>query len=371
MLPNESLLRPKPTHSPPPAKPEQGPPSKFPSSFALDPAAPRPQRQSVRITVQDQFGERLDVFLASQLSDLSRSRIQALLKSEHILLNHAPARAKQAVAEGDLITVRIPEPESSEILPQDIPLDVIHEDDQHIVINKPIGLVVHPAAGNPDGTLVNALLHHCQGQLSGIGGVERPGIVHRLDKDTSGCIVAAKTDQAQQSLTSQFAERKTSKFYLAVTQRIPTQPTGTIFTHLGRHPVSRQKMAVVNPGSGRPAITDYHTLSSDPETNTALVLCVLHTGRTHQIRVHMKHIGCALLGDPIYAQPQRQPGPPTRLMLHAWRLGFHHPTSNEFTIHEAPIPTEYTPWIDERLTTLLPAIRQSTPDALPQLLSPE
>ncbi len=323
----------------------------------------------MRITVQDHLGERLDVYLASHLADLSRSRIQALLKSGHILLNGTPARPKQHVSEGDTISIEVPEPESAQALPQDIPLDVLFEDDELIVLNKPIGLVVHPAAGNPDGTLVNALLHHCAGQLSGIGGVERPGIVHRLDKDTSGCIVAAKTDRAQQSLTTQFSERQTSKLYLAVTQRIPTQPHGTIFTNLGRHPVNRQKMAVVDPGSGRPAITDYHTLSSDPDTNTALVLCILHTGRTHQIRVHMKHIGCALLGDPIYAQPQRQPGPPTRLMLHAWRLGFTHPTTSQRLTHEAPIPQEYTPWITERLQSLLPAIRQSTPDDLESLLT--
>ena len=325
----------------------------------------------MRITVQDQIGERLDVFLAAHLTELSRSRIQSLLKSGHILLNDFPAKPKNHVSAGDVITVEIPEPETSEVLPQDIPLDIIHEDDELLVINKPIGLVVHPAAGNPDGTLVNALLFHCAGQLSGIGGVERPGIVHRLDKDTSGCIVAAKTDRAQQSLSEQFAARETSKLYLALTQRIPTQPFGTIFTNLGRHPVNRQKMAVVDPGSGRPAITDYFTLSSDPETNTALVLCILHTGRTHQIRVHMKHIGCALLGDPIYAQPQRQPGPPTRLMLHAWRLGFNPPVDSHFTIHEAPIPAEYSPLITDPVTQSLESIRQAPPADIPTLFNPD
>ena len=268
---------------------------------------------------------------------------------------------------GDTITVDIPEPEACELVPQDIPLDVLHEDSEVIVINKPTGLVVHPAAGNPEGTLVNVLLHHCNGELPGIGGVERPGIVHRLDKDTSGCIVAAKSEKAQHSLIEQFSERKTSKLYLAVTQGPPAKARDTVFTHLGRHPVARQKMAVVNPGSGRPAITDYYTLHTNDD-GTTLVLCVLHTGRTHQIRVHMKHVGAPLLGDPIYASPARQVAQPGRLMLHAWRLGFFHPTESDFRIFEAPIPDPFSEWINEATVSLLQSIRQSPADALPDLL---
>jgi 23S rRNA pseudouridine1911/1915/1917 synthase len=317
----------------------------------------------VQITVSDHAGERLDVFLSEKLSELSRSRIQALIKSGHIQLNGKTVRAKASVTEGDEISIEIPAAESCEILPQDIPLEVIHEDADLIVTNKPPGLVVHPAAGNPDGTLVNALLHHCQGQLSGIGGVERPGIVHRLDKDTSGCIVSAKTDRAQQSLVGQFADRKTSKSYLAVLQAPPSKPQGTVFTQLGRHPVARQKMAVVNPGSGRPAITDYYTLSTR-EDGTTLVLCVLHTGRTHQIRVHMKHVGAPLLGDPIYSTIPRQVAQPGRLMLHAWRLGFHHPSDESFTIHEAPIPEAFSPWIDDATTDLLSKLRKTAPEEI-------
>lgn len=318
----------------------------------------------MRITVSDNTGERLDVFLTRELSELSRSRIQALLKSGHILLNGAQARSKTTISSGDEISVDLPEPEPSTILPQDIPIDVIHEDHDLIVINKAVGMVVHPAAGNQDGTLVNALLHHCQGELPGVGGVERPGIVHRLDKDTSGCLVAAKSDRALQSLLAQFAERKTSKLYLAATHRCPAQPSGSIFTHIGRHPVNRQKQAVLNPGSGsgRPAITDYYVLRRNDELECGLVLCHLHTGRTHQIRVHLKHLGCPILSDPIYGNVNRQSVDPGRLMLHAWRLGFSHPATGEFKTYEAPLPDAFTPFLPE--DSLLSQIRDTAPDAL-------
>ena len=202
----------------------------------------------MNLTTDDADGKiRLDQYLAAHLPELSRSRIQSLIKSGDVLVNGSPAKPKNPVSRGDSITVRIPEPEPAEAQPQDIPLDILYEDEDVVVINKESGMVVHPAAGNPDGTIVNALLHHC-GDLSGIGGVERPGIVHRLDKDTSGCLVIAKNDGAHQSLTAQFAARSTEKRYLAVVQGIPSQSSGTVFTHIGRHPVNRLKMAVVNPG---------------------------------------------------------------------------------------------------------------------------
>ena len=271
----------------------------------------------MNLTTDDADGKiRLDQYLAAHLPELSRSRIQSLIKSGDVLVNGSPAKPKNPVSRGDSITVRIPEPEPAEAQPQDIPLDILYEDEDVVVINKESGMVVHPAAGNPDGTIVNALLHHC-GDLSGIGGVERPGIVHRLDKDTSGCLVIAKNDGAHQSLTAQFAARSTEKRYLAVVQGIPSQSSGTVFTHIGRHPVNRLKMAVVNPGSGKAAITDYDLLCADPSTDSSLVLCTLHTGRTHQIRVHMLHLGHPLIGDPIYAKPARQKAKPGRLMLHA------------------------------------------------------
>jgi 23S rRNA pseudouridine1911/1915/1917 synthase len=249
------------------------------------------------------------------------------------------------VKTGDLIAIAVPEAVPLQAVSQDIPLHILFEDDDLIVLNKAPGMVVHPAPGNPDGTLVNALLHHCRGQLSGIGGVERPGIVHRLDKDTSGCLVIAKSDAAHHSLTTQFAERSTmEKLYLAVTQGIPKPAHDTVFTHIGRHPVNRQKMAVVNPPGGKAAITDYQILATDSATLTALILCHLHTGRTHQIRVHLHHKGTPLVGDPIYGKPSKTSELTGRLMLHAWRLSFDHPMTGKRHRFEAPIPHEFEFW---------------------------
>ena len=290
-------------------------------------------------------GERLDSFLAARLPDLSRSRIQTLIREQFIVVNGQPAKPRDAVKSGDRIAIAVPEAVPLNNEPQDIPLDILFEDHDLLVLNKAPGMVVHPAPGNPDGTLVNALLHHCRGQLSGIGGVERPGIVHRLDKDTSGCLVIAKSDAAHQSLASQFAERTTmEKLYLAVTQGIPKPAQDTIFTHIGRHPVNRQKMAVVNPPGGKAAITDYEILTADAATLTALILCHLHTGRTHQIRVHLHHKGTPLLGDPIYGKPCKTATLTGRLMLHAWRLSFHHPLTGQSHHFEAPVPPEFIPW---------------------------
>lgn len=203
--------------------------------------------------VTDDSAERLDVWLASRLPDLSRSRIQTLIREEHILVDSRRAKPRDSIREGMLISISLPEAVPAVAEPQDLPIHVLHEDDDLLVLNKSSGMVVHPAAGNSDGTLVNALLHHCRGKLSGIGGVERPGIVHRLDKDTSGCMVVAKSDVAHASLVSQFAERKTmEKLYLAVSSAVPRPEQDTIFTHIGRHPVNRQKMAVVNPPEARP-----------------------------------------------------------------------------------------------------------------------
>ncbi len=291
-------------------------------------------------------GERLDAFLAGRVAELSRSRIQTLIREQYILVNGQPAKPRDAIREGDLIQISLPEAVPLEAAPQDIPLDILFEDDDLVVLDKTPGMVVHPAPGNPDSTLVNALLHYCKGKLSGIGGVERPGIVHRLDKDTSGCMVVAKTDRAHQSLVTQFSERSTmEKLYLAVTRGTPSPARDTVFTHIGRHPVNRQKMAVVNPPGGKPAITDYEVIASDPASDTALVCCHLHTGRTHQIRVHMHDRGCPLLGDPIYGKPVKMPGLPDRLMLHAWRLAFEHPVSRARMAFEAPIPSEFGRWM--------------------------
>lgn len=246
-----------------------------------------------------------------------------------------------------MISIALPEAVPAEAQAQDIPLVILHEDEHLLVLDKESGMVVHPAAGNPDGTLVNALLHHCKGRLSGIGGVERPGIVHRLDKDTSGCLVVAKSDVAHVALVNQFAERSTmEKLYLAVTTGVPRPERDSVFTHIGRHPVNRQKMAVVNPPGGKAAITDYEVLATDASTATAFVLCHLHTGRTHQIRVHMHHKGTPIVGDPIYGKPSKIPGLPQRLMLHAWRLSFEHPVTRQRLAFEAPVPSEFAPWME-------------------------
>jgi len=286
---------------------------------------------------------RLDIFLTAQLPELTRARIQSLIKSGDITLNGNPCKPKNMVEAGMHIEVKIPEAVAIDAQAQDIPLNILYEDSDLIVINKDSGLVVHPAAGNPDGTLVNAVLFHCK-DLSGIGGKERPGIVHRLDKDTSGCIIVAKNDIAHQSLTSQFAERSTSKIYLALVQGCPKASEGSIFTNIGRHPINRVKMAVVNPGSGKAAITDWQLIYHDTENDASLIMCTLHTGRTHQIRVHMLHLGHPIVGDPVYAKPQKQKCKPGRLMLHAWRLAITHPRSQQRLAIQSPIPVEFEPW---------------------------
>ena len=303
--------------------------------------------QAVEIRADAQAG-RLDAFLAARLPDLSRSRIQTLIRGQFIMVNGNPAKPRDAVNPGDVIAIALPEAVPLDAAPQDIALDILYEDDDLIVLNKAPGIVVHPAPGNPDGTLVNALLHHCRGGLSGIGGVERPGIVHRLDKDTSGCLVVAKSDAAHQSLATQFSERSTmEKIYLAVTRGVPKPEKDTIFTHIGRHPVNRRKMAVVNPPGGKSAITDYEVLTTDAASLTALVLCHLHTGRTHQIRVHLHHKGAPIAGDPIYGKPSKDPALPQRLMLHAWRLSFEHPITGARHHFESPIPAEFAPWVEK------------------------
>ncbi len=288
-------------------------------------------------------GQRLDKFLAARLSDLSRSRVQALIKEGVVTVNGRPAKSSNDVDSGDVVTGIIPPDKPAEAQPQDIPLTVLYEDAHLAVLNKACGMVVHPAHGNEDGTLVNALLHRF-GALSSIGGVARPGIVHRLDKETSGCLVVARNDPAHHSLTEQFAGRSVEKVYLAVVQGIPGVRSGTVSTHIGRDPHDRLRMAVLPPPAGKSAVTDYEVLHVTG-TDT-LVQCTLHTGRTHQIRVHMKHLGHPLLGDETYARVSRQT-PSGRLMLHARRLGFTHPVSGERMVFTAPVPPEFKTWLPE------------------------
>ncbi len=298
----------------------------------------------MEIVVNQGQSGRLDQFLAEKCGDLSRAKIQTLIKNGNILVNGCSAKPKHHVCAGELIKIVIPEEKPTENPAEDIPLKVLFEDEHIIVIDKEPGMVVHPAAGNERGTLVNALLFHCKGQLSTVADAERPGIVHRLDKDTSGCIVVAKSDVAHQSLVSQFASRTMEKRYLAVTQGPLMHESGTIFTHIGRHPVNRLKMAVVDPPNGKAAVTDYNVLYKDEATNSWLVLCDLHTGRTHQIRVHMLHYGNPLLGDEIYAKPNKQKAHTGRLMLHAWQLHLTHPVTSKRHSFCAPIPEAFKHW---------------------------
>jgi 23S rRNA pseudouridine1911/1915/1917 synthase len=295
------------------------------------------------LTEPHEAGLRLDKHLALRLPELSRTRLQDLIKEGHITLNGRSTKAGALLKLGDAIHITIPEAAPVEVQAQDIPLTILYQDADVVVIDKPPGLVVHPAEGNPDGTLVNALLHHI-GDLSGIGGELRPGIVHRLDKDTSGCMVVAKHDIAHRRLTEAFAERRIAKIYLAVVNGIPRESSGRIENRLGRHPVDRKRMAILYDGAGKEAVTEWQVLSQ--HGGCALIQCRLLTGRTHQIRVHMKEaLGMPILGDPIYGHPSRQKLTTPRLMLHAWQLAFHHPCHEQPLHFEAPIPPEYTPWI--------------------------
>ncbi|HWB58946.1 MAG TPA: RluA family pseudouridine synthase [Chthoniobacteraceae bacterium] len=294
----------------------------------------KPEASEFRIT-PEQAGARLDHYLAAELAHLSRARIQALIKSGDILLNGSPTKPGAKIKPGDSVSVHEPPPVPLETAAEEIPLDILHEDDDLIVVNKPAGMVVHPAAGNWSHTLVNALLHHCKG-LSGIGGAQRPGIVHRLDKDTSGCIVMAKNDAAHQSLTGQFAGRKVLKIYLALAAGHFQKTSGIIENSIGRHPVHRKKMAVVE-GRGRNAKTAYRVIQQ--LADASLVECTLHTGRTHQIRVHLKHLGHPLLGDQLYAGAKAGAYP--RQMLHAWKLGFFHPRNSRWMEFQSPLPRDF------------------------------
>jgi len=276
---------------------------------------------------------RIDKALA-QASGLSRERVKALLDEGRVDVDGKAVRqASLKVEAGATFTVRVPAAAPAEAVAQDIPLRVTYEDDALIVIDKPAGMVVHPAAGNPDGTLVNALLHHCRGQLSGIGGVARPGIVHRIDKDTSGLLVVAKSDAAHEGLARQFADHSIERAYKAITAGHPMPAAGTIRGAIARSNHDRKKMALVEDGRGKHAVTHYRTLA--PLSGAALVECRLETGRTHQVRVHLASIGHSLLGDPVYGRAPSRIRPIlarlgfVRQALHAAELGFLHPISGE------------------------------------------
>jgi 23S rRNA pseudouridine1911/1915/1917 synthase len=290
-------------------------------------------------------GWRLDRALAAAIPTLSRERLKALISSGAVTLDGRLLRDPATkVSGGNAAEVAVPDPAPAGNAAQDIPLTVVFEDEHLIVIDKPAGLVVHPACGNLDGTLVNALLHHCRGSLSGIGGVERPGIVHRIDKDTSGLMVAAKTDRAHTGLAAQFAKHTIDRRYKAIVRGALRQQVGRIEGNLGRSSADRKKMAVVGAGQGKHAVTHYRRIA--PLKGATLVECRLETGRTHQVRVHMASIGHPLVGDPVYGRGginfrELSPGFTfERQALHAARLGFVHPVTSAALSFESNMPAD-------------------------------
>jgi 23S rRNA pseudouridine1911/1915/1917 synthase len=290
-------------------------------------------------------GWRLDRALAAAIPTLSRERLKTLISAGAVTIDGKLLRDPAIkVAGGSAAEVAVPDPTPAGNAAQDIPLVVVFEDEHLIVIDKPAGLVVHPACGNLDGTLVNALLHHCRGSLSGIGGVERPGIVHRIDKDTSGLMVAAKTDRTHTGLAAQFAKHTIDRRYKAIVKGVPRMAEGRIEGNLGRSSTNRKKMAIVGPGQGKHAVTHYSLLKK--LNGAALVECRLETGRTHQVRVHMASIGHPLVGDPVYGRKgvdfrELSPGFVfERQALHAARLGFIHPVTSEALSFESNMPAD-------------------------------
>lgn len=283
---------------------------------------------------KEETGKRLDVFLSEELADISRSRIQKLIENENILVNKKTINKNYKLKALDVIELWLPEPESVDIKAENIPLDIVYEDEDVMVINKPQNMVVHPAAGHYSGTVVNAVMYHCGDKLSGINGRLRPGIVHRIDKDTSGIIVIAKNDAAHQSLAAQLAQHSMKREYYAIVYNCFKENEGTVDKPIGRHPVERKKMAVTDKNSKR-AVTHYQVIENLGKF--CFIRLKLETGRTHQIRVHMAYIGHPLLGDPVYAS-QKQPYKLEGQVLHAGILGFIHPRSGKYMEFESPLP---------------------------------
>ena len=282
-------------------------------------------------------GQRIDRFLSGEDTGLSRSALQGLVAEGHVLCNgKAPAKSLKLKA-GDIILLEIPDAKPIEAVPQEIPLDIIYEDAHLLVVNKPKGMVVHPAPGNPDGTLVNALLHHCGDSLSGIGGEKRPGIVHRIDRDTSGLIIAAKNDAAHLALSAQLKDHSLSRTYECLVTGNMKQDSGTVDAPIGRSSADRKKMAVVP--TGRRAVTHWEVVARYP--GVTHLRCRLETGRTHQIRVHMAYIGHPILGDTVYGAKKPVPGL-TGQCLHATGLRFIHPRIGEPVELHCPLPPEFT-----------------------------
>lgn len=283
-------------------------------------------------------GERIDRFLSKDLENLSRSYLQKLLKDGDIIVNGKVVKANYKVSQGDEIQVSIPEPETPDILPENIPLDILYEDDDILVVNKPKGMVVHPAPGHYSHTLVNAVMYHCGERLSGINGVLRPGIVHRIDMDTTGSLLICKNDHAHQILAEELKEHSITRRYHAIVHGNIKEDTGTVNAPIGRHPVDRKKMSTKAP-NGRHAVTHYKVLERFGDYT--YIECELETGRTHQIRVHMSSISHPILGDTVYG-PAKCPYKLQGQTLHAKILGITHPTTGEYMEFDAPLPEYFS-----------------------------
>lgn len=298
-----------------------------------------------------QQGLRLDKALAELLPDLSRERLKALIVEGQVTSGGRALNPSIKVAAGQVFAITLPATAESEVVAQDIPLVIVYEDADLIVIDKPAGMVVHPAVGNLDGTLVNALLHHCRDSLSGIGGVARPGIVHRIDKDTSGLLVVAKSDKAHEGLAHQFSTHNIDRLYSAIVYGIPNPAAGIVDTWIGRSNSDRKKMAVHPDGRGKRAVTHYRVI--DRMRGAALVECRLQTGRTHQVRVHLTHLGHPLIGDPVYGRERKgfksilETLGFKRQALHAKRLGFIHPVSGKELSFDSALPTDMQELLSE------------------------
>lgn len=297
--------------------------------------------EMLEITVSDeQFGERIDKLIAEE-TDFTRSAVEKMLKDGLVVINSKSVSKSYKCKSGDVIEITPPTPKEADITAQNIPIEIVYEDDDLLVVNKPKGMVVHPAAGHYDGTLVNALLYHCQGRLSAINGVIRPGIVHRIDKDTSGLLIVAKNDFAHLSLAEQIKEHSFHRAYHAVVYGNMKQDSGTVNAPIGRNPKDRKKMAVTDKNS-RNAVTHWHVIERYGDFTH--IKCVLETGRTHQIRVHMAYIGHALAGDELYG-PKKVITKLNGQCLHAAEIGFIHPKTNEYLSFKSDLPDYFTDFI--------------------------
>ena len=291
------------------------------------------QNERLLTVPEEAAGMRIDAWIAAQEElGLTRSAVQQLLERGSILCNNAPPKKNTKLRAGDTLLITLPEPEPLDLLPENLPLTIVYEDDELLVVNKPKGMVVHPAPGHPDHTLVNALLYHCAGRLSGINGVIRPGIVHRIDKDTSGLLIVAKTDRAHLGLAEQIAAHSFTRAYEAVVCGKLKEPSGTVHAAIGRDPRDRQRMCVTD-RNAKDAVTHYSTVS-ELQRHTH-IRCVLETGRTHQIRVHMKYIGHPIYGDPVYGKPEKDI---EGQCLHAKQIGFVHPVTQKYLEFDSPLP---------------------------------